>query len=118
MSINSLLDQSFTLQRPSLAADASGGSTRTFATLLANIPSAISPARAAIVADYARRDMIVDHHVYTTADLDKLIAGGVRLGDRFTDGSVLYLVKAVKRAANAMVSEQAVYQFDCERKSS
>ncbi|HEX4794946.1 MAG TPA: hypothetical protein VH370_14190 [Humisphaera sp.] len=117
MSLNSLLDQSLSLQRPAFTTDASGGSSRSFSTLLANIPCAVSPARAAIVADYARRDMIVDHHVYTTADLDKLISGGVRLGDRLTDGSVFYLIKAVKRAANAMVSEQVVYEMDCEKRS-
>ena len=52
-------------------------------------PARSQPASASIAADYARRDMVVDSHVYTTADLDTLIPGGVRLGDRFTDGTIV-----------------------------
>jgi hypothetical protein len=103
MSISTLLDKKLSLQRPALTRDASGGALRAYSSLLANIPCAIAPATAKIAADYARRDMIVDHHVYTTTDLDTLIPGGVKLGDRFAEGAVFYLVKAVKKSANTAV---------------
>jgi len=117
MSIASLLDQTLALQRATVSRDSSGATSRTFATLLANVPASITPAHASVVTDYARRDMIVDHRIYTTADLDTQIAGGVRLGDRFASGSTYYLVKAVKRTANAQVSAEVLYEIDCERKS-
>lgn len=117
MSLSTLLDQILTLQRQAITRDASGGAVRAFADLLKTVPCAVSPASAKVVSDYARRDMIVDHHVYTTADLDTLIPSGVRLGDRFTDGTIFYLVKAVKKSANKQVSTEAVYEIDCEKRS-
>jgi hypothetical protein len=114
MSISSLLDQSLTLQRQTISRDGSGAAVRTYATLLANVPCAISPAGASVVADYARRDVIVTYTIYTTADLDTLVSGGARLGDRLTDGTKSYLVKAVKKSANALVSSEPLYQIDCE----
>jgi hypothetical protein len=116
MSISLLLDQTFALQRQQVASDASGGATRTFATLLAQVPCATEPASAAISADYARRDMLVDSHVYTTANLDALVSGGVQLGDRFATGSAYFLVKAVCKFANAAVSGEVLYRVDCERR--
>lgn len=115
MSLASLLDRSLTLERPSVAADGSGGALRSFSAVVIAIPCAISPARASVVTDYARRDMVVDYHVYTTADLDTL-AGGVRLGDRFVDGSTYYLVKGAKKSANAVITAEVLYQIDCERR--
>ena len=84
--------------------------------MLGNVPCAVQPASASIAADYSRRDMVVDSHVYTTADLDSLITGGVRLGDRFTDGAAFYLVKAVRKSANSAVSNEVLYQVDCEKR--
>src|SRR5580692_7794343 len=110
--ISSLLDRLLTLQRQQITPDASGGSSRSFTTLQSNLPCAISPASASIAADYARRDMVVDSHVYTTADLDSLVAGGVKLGDRFTDGTAYYMVKAVLKSANSAVSNEVIYQVD------
>ncbi len=114
MSLGALLDQSLSLQRQTITADGSGAAVRTFATMLANVACAIAPASAAITADYARRDMIVTYHVYTTADLDTLVSGGAKLGDRFTDGTRYYLVKAVLKSANSLVSAEPLYQLDCE----
>ena len=116
MSISALLDQRLSIQRQQVTPDASGGAARTFTTLLSNVPFSIAPASAAVTADYARRDMIVDHRAYTTADLDAILAGGLRLGDRLTDGTVFYLVKAVKKSANAMVTSDVLYEVDCERR--
>jgi len=116
MSISALLDQKLSIQRQQVTSDASGGAERAFTTLLSNVPFSINPASAAISADYARRDMIVDHRAYTTADLDSALPNGLRLGDRLTDGTVFYLVKAVKKSANAMVSSEALYEVDCERR--
>jgi len=116
MSFSTLLDHQLTLQRQTTAPDASGGSTRTFSALLTNIPCALAPAAASIVADYARRDMIVDVHIYTTTNLDAAPLNGLHLGDRFTDGSNYYLVKAIKKSANAMISSETIYQADCERR--
>ncbi len=118
MSLSALLDQTLTVQRQSTTADASGGTTRTFANVLSNVPCAIAPARASVVADYARRDMVVNYHVYTTTDLDAAIAGGVGLTDRLTDGTRYYLVKAVLRSANALVTSEVLYQIDCELRDS
>ena len=115
MSISTLLDRKLSLQRPAISRDASGGAVRAYSSLLTNLPCAIAPATAKIAADYARRDMIVDHHIYTTSDLDALIPGGVKLGDRLADGAVFYLVKALKKSANAAVSSDPMYQIDCER---
>jgi hypothetical protein len=115
--ISSLLDQRLSLQRQTITPDASGGSTRAFNTLLNNVACAVAPASASIAADYARRDMVVDSQVYTTADLDSLVSGGVQLGDRFTDGSANYLVKAVKKSANSAVTSEVLYEVDCERRS-
>lgn len=115
MSISALLDQSLTLQRPTVTSDASGGSVRAFNAILNNIPCAVSPASAAIAADYARRDMVVNYRIYTNLDLDSAVSGGVQLGDRLTDGSHYYLVKAVKRSANALVTAEVLFEIDCER---
>jgi hypothetical protein len=117
MSLTALLDRTLTLERQVVAADASGGATRTFSALLTNVPCAVAPASASVVADYARLDMIVDYHVYTTLDLDAAIPGGAKLGDRFTDGSVHYLVKVVKKSANAQITSAVLYQLDCERRT-
>jgi hypothetical protein len=117
VSLSSLLDQKLTLQRQSITRDASGGLLRSFTQLLADVPCTVCPASAKLVTDYARRDMIVDHRIYTTSDLDAVIAGGVRLGDRFTDGVVFYLVKAVKRTENKVISSEIVYEIDCEKRS-
>jgi head-tail adaptor len=117
MSLSSLLDQKLTLQRQSLTRDASGGLVRSFTQLSADIPATVAPASAKVVTDYARRDMIVDHHIYTTTDLDAAVAGGVRLGDRLTDGVSFYLVKAVKRTANKVISSEVVYEMDCEKRT-
>jgi hypothetical protein len=116
MSLSALLDQSFTLERPPLTPDPSGGATRTYSPLVSNIPCALSPATAKVVADYARLDMLVNYHVYTTADLDTLIPGGPKLNDRLTAASNHYLIKAVKKSANALVTSEPLYQLDCERR--
>ena len=114
--ITPLLDQLLTIQRQQITPDASGGATRTFTTLLTNVPCAVSPASAAVVADYARRDIVVNYSIFTTTDLDTALSGGARLGDRFTDGVVDYLVKSVLKSANAAVSNVPLYQLDCERR--
>lgn len=116
MSLTALLDQSLNLERQSVSADASGGSIRSFSAILNNLPCTVAPASASVVADYARRDMIVDYHVYTTTDLDTLVPGGVKLGDRLSNGSVYYLVKDVKKSANKQITSEPLYQLDCERR--
>jgi hypothetical protein len=114
MSLTALLDRKLTLERQTVTPDGSGGSDRAFSAILSNVACAIAPAAASVVADYARLDMIVNYTVYTTADLDTLIAGGVELGDRFADGSVYYLIKTVKKSANAAITSEPLYQLDCE----
>lgn len=114
MSLGALLDQVLTIERPAVAADSSGGTTRTFAAVLTGVACAVSPATAAVVADYARRDMRVDYSIFTTVDLDAVVSGGIRLGDRLTDGSVRYLLKSVKKSANKLVTAEVLYQLDCE----
>ncbi|MDB5353600.1 MAG: hypothetical protein JWN24_53 [Phycisphaerales bacterium] len=116
MSLSTLLDQRLSIQRQTITPDPSGGAGRSFSTLLTSVPCAVAPATAAVAADYARRDLVVDYHVYTTADFDSLIPGGLGLRDRLTDGAVFYLVKAVRKSANAMVSNEVIYQIDCERR--
>jgi hypothetical protein len=116
MSLTSLLDQSLALERQTVSADGSGGSVRTFAQIAGAIPCMTEPAGARVVADYARLDMLVDYHVYTTANLDTLVSGGVRLGDRLGNGSVYYLIKAVRKSGNAQITDEALYQLDCERR--
>lgn len=114
MSISALLDQTLTMQRQTITRDGSGAAVRTFATILANVACAVSPAGASVVSDYARRDVVVTYHVFTSADLDTLVTGGARIGDRLTDGARVYLVKAVKKSANSLVSAEPLYQLDCE----
>ena len=116
MSLTALLDRTMNLERQSTIADGSGGTVRTFAAILSNVPCAVMPATASVVADYARLDMIVNYTLYTTADLDTLVTGGVSLGDRFVDTGVYYLVKAVKKSANAMITSEPLYEIDCERR--
>jgi hypothetical protein len=116
MSLTALLDRTMNLERQATSADGSGGTVRTFAAILSNIPCAVTPAAASVVADYARLDMIVNYTLYTTADLDTVVTGGAQLGDRFTDGSVYYLVKAVKKSANALITSEPLYEIDCERR--
>ena len=116
MSLTALLDQTLNLERPTLSADASGGTIRTFAAVLSNIPCSVAPASGLVVTDYARRDMIVDYSAYTTADLDTLVPGGVKLGDRLTNGTVYYLVKDVKKNVNKQITSEVLYQLDCERR--
>jgi hypothetical protein len=117
MSLTALLDRTMNLERQTATADGSGGTVRTFAAILTNVPCALTPAAASVVADYARLDMIVNYTVYTTADLDILVTGGAQLGDRFTDGSVHYLVKAVKKSANALITAEPLYEIDCESRA-
>jgi hypothetical protein len=116
MSLTALLDQSLSLERQTVTLDSSGGSMRTFAQIASAIPCMIEPASASVIAAYARLDMVVNYTVYTTMDLDTLISGGVKLGDRLTDGSVYYVVKAVKKSANAVITTEVLYQLDCERR--
>jgi hypothetical protein len=116
MSLTALLDQSLALERQTVSADASGGSVRSFTQIAGAVACMTEPASAKVVADYARLDMIVNYHLYTTADLDSLAGGGVRLGDRFTNGTVYYLVRAVKKSANALIASEVLYQVDCERR--
>jgi hypothetical protein len=116
MSLSALLDQSFAYERPALTPDPSGGSTRTYSQLITNLPCSVSPATAKVAADYARQDMLVNYHVYTTADLDTLLPGGPKLNDRLTSSSTHYLVKAVKKSANALITTEVLYQLDCERR--
>jgi hypothetical protein len=116
MSLSSLLDQKLTLQRAAITQDASGGTTRTFANILADIPCLPEPAAASVIADYARRDMLVNYTVYTTADLDSLITGGVKINDRLTDGGpVYYVIKTSRKNANSQISNEVLYQLDCEK---
>lgn len=103
------------LQRASISRDASGGALKVFLPL-AGVQCAVLPASAKVMADYARLDMLVDHHLFTTADLDAPPINGVKAGDRFVDGSILYLVKTVLKSANAQVSGEALYQVECERR--
>ena len=117
MSLTALLDRSLNLERQSITPDGSGGAIRSFSAVLSNIPCALAPASASVVADYARRDMIVDYHVYTTSDLDTLVPGGAKLGDRLADGAVYYLVKDVKKSANKQITSELLYQLDCERRT-
>jgi hypothetical protein len=116
MSLSALLDQTFSYDRPTLTPDSSGGATRSYSQLLPTLPCAISPATAKVVSDYARLDMLVNYHVYTTANLDTLIAGGPKLNDRLTSSTTHYLIKAVKKSANALVTNEVLYQLDCERR--
>ena len=117
MSLTALLDRSLTIERQTATADARGGTVLTFAAIATNVPCAISPASASVTTDYARRDMIVDHHVYTTANLDAILPNGLQLGDRFSDGSAHYLVKAVKKNANAQITGEVLYEADCEKRT-
>ena len=103
------------LERATITPDASGGSSRTFTQILASIPVFVEPATTKVIADYARRDMLVNYTLYTTADLDALISGGVKINDRFVDGSVHYVVKASRKNSNLQVSNEVLYQLDCER---
>jgi len=114
MSLTALLDRTMNLERPTPYADGSGGTVRTFAAILTDVPCTVAPASASVVADYARLDMIVNYTLYTTTDLDTLVTGGVSLGDRFTDGTVYYLVKAVKKSANGTITAEVLYEIDCE----
>lgn len=116
MSLTALLDQLLAYERPTISADASGGTVRGFAQLAAGIPCSVAPATAKVVADYARLDMVVNYHVYTTADLESLVSGGPKLNDRLTAGSAHYLVRAVKKSANAQITSEVLYQLDCERR--
>ena len=116
MSLTALLDQSFAYERATSTQDPSGGSTRTFSQLLPALPCAISPATAKVTADYARQDILVNYHVYTTADLDTLVPSGPKLNDRLTTNTTHYLIKAVKKSANALITSEVLYQLDCERR--
>jgi len=116
MSLSSLMNVKLTLQRATTTSDASGGTTRSFTDLLADIPCLADPATTKVIADYARRDMLVNYSVYTTTDLDALLpTGGVKINDRFTDGSLFYVVKASRKNANLQISNEVLYQMDCER---
>ena len=117
MSLTALLDRLLNYERQTPTADASGGTIRTFSAILTNVPCAIAPASASIAADYARRDMIVDYQVFTTTDLDTVVPTGAKLGDRLTDGSVYYLIKAVKKSANKQITREVLYELDCERRT-
>ena len=116
MSISILLDQRLSVERPRVTQDASGGASRAFDALVADVPCAIAPASSSVVSDYARRDMIVDYHIFTTANLDSLISGGLHLGDRLSVNGYFFLVKAVRKSSNSAVNTEPLFQIDCERR--
>lgn len=109
---SALLDQVVSIERQTPATDSAGGTTRTFAVALSNIPAAIQPASSRIVESFARRSISVDTMIYTTTDLNALLAGGLKAGDRIVDAnSTKYVVQGVKKQLNQVLSTEPLYEI-------
>lgn len=113
---SSLMDQSLSVERATLGTDASGGSTRAWAPALAGIAAAVQPVSAHERDVWDRRNMRVDVAILCEADFDALLAGGLKLGDRFKDAAgIYYAVQGVERQYNRIISPSPLYRVLCER---
>lgn len=107
MDIGDFLDRTVSIERQTTSADASGGTTRTFAVVASNVPAAIAPLSDRVMTDYARRQMEVDHAVY----LMPVSGVTVKLGDRVNDGGTYYVVVGRKNWSNANLGIDAFVEL-------
>lgn len=120
MSFSALLDKTANLERPTTTKDPSGASTRSFGTALSGIACAVMPATSKIRQDYAMRQMVVDHVITTTTNLDTATnllggtVGGAKLGDRWLLGGEYYIVRGYERLGNTVFTAETLYQSICE----
>lgn len=119
--IATLLTYSFTLQRSVQTQDASGGVSRTWSDVLQNVPLSVQPASARTVTNYAIRQQVVSHKLYTNIDMDAAASllggtvGGAKIGDRWSDGAGnYYLVKDYYKRFNPAITPEPLCVTDCE----
>jgi len=111
-----LIDQVLPYQRSTNTPDGAGGSTQGWTQIIAAVPVSIQPATSTDILRFAQRGIKVDFKIYTTLDLNALLSGGIRIGDRFAAPSnVYYVVRDYKRDQNFNLSSEPLYCIGCER---
>lgn len=112
---DALLDQNLAYQRSIPAPDGGGGATRTWATKIAAMPCSVQSASSRTVYDFAQRGIQINRAIYTTSDLDALLAGGPGVGDRIVGlNGMYYIVQGSNRDQNLMISSEPIYRLDCQ----
>lgn len=114
---DTLLDTTINIYRATKGQDAGGGTTRTFpgTPTLANLAATIQPASAREQDLWSRRNIVIDSIIYTNADLDSLLSGGLQLFDQIKDAAgIVYVVKGFQPWKNAVIGDP-YYKIICQR---
>lgn len=82
-----------TLQRETVLYDASGGQTKVWADLTADVPCDIQPASSQRVTVYAAKKIEVSHTIYLSQDVS------AKATDRFVSGTRIFRIKGYKPSA-------------------
>lgn len=101
-----LLDKTGTLQVPTPATDAAGGTTRTWANSGSAFACALWPRSSALAKSFARNDILGTHVIATAASI------GAKANNRISLGGVYYLVNGVEPFSNAGVTGETLYLYD------
>src|SRR5690242_473571 len=104
-----LFDKLITHERGTATKGAIGGTAWSYSTQTSNVAAAIYPAKAHVTSEYARRNIRVNYHIATDADL------GAKIGDRFNYGGAFYVVHGVGRFDNGALGSLVVVVHDCEK---
>lgn len=113
---SSLMDQLVSVQRATVTQDAGGGEVQAFADVATNVTASVQSLNARTVSDYARRDIRVTNAIYSTYDFDTRLSGGLATGDRIIDADgIKYVVVAVNKDRNRIISPEPLYKIICER---
>ena len=114
-----LIDQTARLEKQASSQDAAGGTTKTWAVVIASVPVSIQPLSSFTIDVYNRRDIQVSHAIYTTMDLDSLVSGGetgVTAAFRFNQNGTIYAVVGVKKNLNQVLSIQPLYEIIAQQR--
>jgi hypothetical protein len=131
VSLSDFLDRLVTIKRAGQTRDAGGGVVRAFVTLanpdtdqpLQHMPFAKAPARLSVVESYARRNVVVDHLLWTNQPLETLIPAdgnhkaGLNLNDQLVDegsGEIFVVRGPALKYQNAAVSPDTLYEVHCQ----
>lgn len=113
----SLFDQALSLERATTTQDNSGGTVREWAEQADGILCAVQPASSHTIDVYARREITVTHMIYSRAEINSLVSGGLRENDRFVDAAGnYYLVRGIKRHSNLSLSLSLLYEIAAEQR--
>lgn len=111
---STLIDQTANVERQTVGVDASGGTTKTFAAVITGVPVSIQPMKSQTIEEYMRRAINVDTTVYTTMDLNAMLSGGLKSGDRFNADGIYFIIYGVRKKLNLVLSPEPLYEVACK----